>query len=391
VKRVCVITGSRAEYGLLRWVMNGLKNSQVCQLQTLVTGMHLSPEFGSTWKIIELDGFSIDWKVEMLLGSDTATAISKSMGLSMIGFADAFAHLKPDLVVILGDRFEILAAASAALIAGIPLAHLHGGELTEGAYDDSIRHALTKMSHLHFTAAEPYRERVIQMGEDPKRVWNVGGFGLDSIDKLDRMARVEVESRLGLSLSTKSLLVTFHPETSPGSMPELQLQELLFALEETDAQIVFTMPNADNGNSQLRTMIEEFTNRREDRAVVHVSLGQRLYLSALGEVDAIVGNSSSGLLEAPALGTGTVNIGRRQDGRLRAQSVVDCEAERLEIGRAIARVFAPEFQEQMRNQENPYGNGGASAKTVSVIENWLQRGIEGPKKFYDLIKTEHRL
>jgi len=384
VKRVCVVTGSRAEYGLLRWVMEGFKNSDVCTLQTVVTGMHLSPEFGSTWRAIEADGFSIDWKIEMLLGSDSASAVTKSMGVAMIGFADAFSHLKPDLLVILGDRFEILAAASAALIAGIPIAHLHGGELTEGAYDDSIRHSVTKMSHLHFTAASEYRNRVIQLGEDPARVWDVGGFGLDNIVNVELLSRAEVEDKLNISLGDKSLLVTFHPETIPDVVPEQQLEELLYALSQTTAVFVFTMPNADNKNRILRAMIEDFVQQQLGRAVVHASLGQRLYLSTLAQVDAVVGNSSSGLIEAPAFGKGTVNIGRRQNGRLKAPSVVDCEACRTDIADAIDRVLNPSFLAGIKSQQNPYGRGGASVKTVSIIEKWFRDKASMSKKFYDL-------
>ena len=384
MKRVCVVTGSRAEYGLLRWVMEGFKNSDVCTLQTVVTGMHLSPEFGSTWRAIEADGFSIDWKIEMLLGSDSASAVTKSMGVAMIGFADAFSHLKPDLLVILGDRFEILAAASAALIAGIPIAHLHGGELTEGAYDDSIRHSVTKMSHLHFTAASEYRNRVIQLGEDPARVWDVGGFGLDNIVNVELLSRAEVEDKLNISLGDKSLLVTFHPETIPDVVPEQQLEELLYALSQTTAVVVFTMPNADNKNRILRAMIEDFVQQQLGRAVVHASLGQRLYLSTLAQVDAVVGNSSSGLIEAPAFGKGTVNIGRRQNGRLKAPSVVDCEACRTDIADAIDRVLNPSFLAGIKSQQNPYGRGGASVKTVSIIEKWFRDKASMSKKFYDL-------
>lgn len=389
MKRVCVVTGSRAEYGLLRWVMQGLQDSEHCRLQTVVTGMHLSPEFGSTWQAIVDDGFAIDWKVDMLLGSDSAVGVTKSMGLAIIGFADAFAHLAPDLVVILGDRFEILAAASAALIAGIPMAHLHGGEVTEGAYDDAIRHALTKMAHLHFTAAEPYRTRVIQMGEDPARVWCVGGFGLDGVMKLDRMTRPELEESLGLSLGEQALMVTFHPETASGASPRVQMAELLAALEGTAAQLVFTMPNADNEGRVLFGMIEDFVARHPGRACVHTSLGQRRYLSALAEVDAVVGNSSSGLLEVPAFGKGTVNIGARQEGRLRAASVVDCPAERGAIAHAIAQVLTPAFRAAIEGQANPYGDGGASARTVAAIEDWLGAGTApGPKRFHDLPATE---
>lgn len=389
MKKVCVVTGSRAEYGLLRWVMQGLRDSTTCQLQTVVTGMHLSSEFGSTWQVIEADGFAIDWKVEMLLGSDSAVAVTKSMGLAMAGFADAYAHLSPDLVLVLGDRFEILAAASAALIAGVPIAHLHGGEVTEGSYDDAIRHAITKMAHLHFTAAEPYRSRVIQMGEDPARVWCVGGFGLDGVMKLNKMNRAELEASLGLSLGTRSLMVTFHPETASGADPRAQMAELLAALERTDAQLIFTMPNADNEGRALFAMIEEFVARHPDRACAHVSLGQRRYLSGLAHVDGVVGNSSSGLIEAPAFGTGTVNIGARQDGRLRAPSVIDCVAERGAIVDAVAQLWDPAFRAGLSDMINPYGDGGASARTVGVIEAWNPETT--PKRFFDLPLQDLRL
>jgi len=382
LKNVCVITGSRADYGLLRWVMQGLKDSTSCNLQVVATGMHLSPEFGSTWKIIEEDGFTLDGKVEMLLSSDTAVGITKSMGLGLTGLADVYAKLSPDMVVLLGDRFEILAAASAALIAGIPIAHLHGGEVTEGAYDDVIRHAITKMAQLHFTATEPYRTRVIQMGEDPACVWCVGGFGLDGVLKLDRMSQKDLEANLDFSLGARSLMVTFHPETASGVSPAAQMTELLAALHETDAQLIFTMPNADNDGRELFTMINEFVACHQGRACAYTSLGQRRYLSALAVVDGIVGNSSSGLIEAPAFSKGTVNIGTRQDGRLRAASVIDCAANRVAITEAIARLYDPGFKSGLAEVVNPYGHGGASERTVAVIEDW--QPDPKPKPFLDL-------
>lgn len=254
--------------------------------------------------------------------------------------------------------------------------------MTEGAYDDAIRHALTKMAYLHFTAAEPYRERVIQMGENPRRVWNVGGFGLDGIVNLDRLSRHELEDSLGIKLGKASLLITFHPETANGADPRAQMSELLAALENRSEQLVFTMPNADNESRALFSMIEDFVARHHGRACAHVSLGQRLYLSALAHVDAVVGNSSSGLIEAPAFGKGTVNIGARQDGRLRAASVVDCSAARADIEAAIVQVLDPAFYERVKGQTNPYGNGGASARTVAVIEAW--KPPAAAKQFFDL-------
>lgn len=386
MKKVCVITGTRAEYGLLRWVIDGLHRSSDCELQIIATGMHLSPEFGSTWQAIEADGYAIDRKVEMLLSSDTAVGITKSMGLGMTGFADAFDDLRPDLAVILGDRFEMFSVAAAAMIANVPIAHLHGGELTEGLYDDPIRHSITKMSYLHFTAAEPYRQRVIQMGEDPDRVWNVGGLGIDGIMKIARMDRAELEDSLDFKFGRRNLLVTFHPETSTGNSAAAQMEEVLAALRETDAHLIFTMPNADTEGRALFRQISDFVAAHPDRACAHVSLGQLRYLSALALVDGVVGNSSSGLIEAPALKVPTLNIGARQDGRLRAGSVVDCAADRASISAGLERLFDPEFRERLPHVVNPYGEGGASAQIVETIENWTPGPVT--KRFHD-IATQH--
>lgn len=382
MKKVCVITGTRAEYGLLRWVVDGLHKSSQCELQIIATGMHLSPEFGSTWQAIEADGYPIDRKVEMLLSSDTAVGITKSMGLGMTGFADALRDLQPDLTVILGDRFEMLSAAAAAMIANVPIAHLHGGELTEGLYDDPIRHAITKISYLHFTAAEPYRQRVIQMGEDPDRVWNVGGLGIDGIMKIARMDRTELEESLDFKLGRRNLLVTFHPETRTGNSAAAQMDEVLAALRESDAHLIFTMPNADTDGRALFRQISDFVAANRERACAHVSLGQLRYLSVLAQVDGVVGNSSSGLIEAPALKVPTLNIGARQDGRLRAESVIDCAAERGAISAGLERLFDPEFRERLPQVVNPYGEGGASAQIVETIENWTPGSLT--KRFHDL-------
>lgn len=384
MKKVCVVTGSRADYGLLRCVMSGLRDSERCDLQIVATGMHLASEFGYTWRSIEADGFDIDWKVEMLLGADTAVAVTKSVGLAITGFADAFAALQPDLVVLLGDRFEIFAAASSATLAGIPIAHLHGGEITEGSVDDTIRHAITKMSSLHFTAAEAYRQRVIQLGEAPDTVWNVGGFGVDSALQTPLMARTEVEEQLGISLSEPVLLITFHPETGHvNTDAHAQMSELLAALQAVDAILVFTLPNADVGGRAVFDLINVFVADNPARACARASLGQRLYLSVLALSAGVVGNSSSGLLEAPAFGVGTVNIGSRQRGRLKAASVIDCAAERGAIREAIALLINPETRARNRSGiQNPYGQGGAAERTVAVLEQWEPQC--GNKLFYDL-------
>jgi GDP/UDP-N,N'-diacetylbacillosamine 2-epimerase (hydrolysing) len=383
VKKVCVITGTRAEYGLLRWVIEGIRDSAQLHLQLAVTGMHLSPEFGMTVNAIEEDGLKIDRRVEMLLSSDSAVGTTKSMGLGMIGFADAFSDLKPDLLLILGDRYEIFAAAAAATIARIPIAHLHGGEATEGLIDEPIRHSVTKMSHLHFVAACEYRDRVIQLGEHPDRVFLVGGLGVDSIRKLDLLSRPDLESELGFRFRDRNLLVTFHPVTLEGNASEHQMDQLLATLSELqEVGLIFTMPNADPEGRALFGKIEKFCADNEN-AVAYTSLGQRRYLSCMKYVDGVVGNSSSGLIEAPSLNTGTVNIGDRQRGRLRADSVIDCEPTKASIEEALNRLWADDFQKVIKNARNPYGDGGASDAIVRLLENAPFENIL-KKRFFDI-------
>jgi GDP/UDP-N,N'-diacetylbacillosamine 2-epimerase (hydrolysing) len=383
MKRVCVVTGTRAEYGLLRWVMEGIRESSSLDLQLIVTGMHLSPEFGLTAEGIEADGFVIDKRVEMLMSSDTPVGVTKSMGLAMIGFADAFADLKPDLLLVLGDRYEIFAAAAAATIACIPIAHLHGGEATEGLTDEPIRHSVTKMSHLHFVAASEYRDRVIQLGEDPDRVFVVGGLGIDSIRKLDLLSRADLQTELKFRFRDKNLLITFHPVTLEGGSSGHQIDQLLAALSELkNVGLIFTMPNADTDGRTLIGKIKKFCAANEN-AVAYTSLGQRRYLSCMKYVDGVVGNSSSGLIEAPSLNAGTVNIGDRQRGRLRAQSVIDCEPTRVSIKKALDRLWTDDFQKVITNARNPYGDGGASATIVRIIENVrLEKILK--KRFFDI-------
>lgn len=382
-RRICIVTGTRAEYGLLRGVIDGVHRSPNLQLQLLATGMHLSPEFGLTYREIEADGYRIDTKVEMLVSADTASGIAKSMGLGLIGLGDAFQRLNPDLIVLLGDRFEVFAAAAAALVAGIPVAHLHGGETTEGAFDEAIRHSITKMSHLHFVAAEEYRLRVIQLGEQPDRVFLVGGLGVDAIQRLQLLDRAALEASLDFRLGEKNLLVTFHPVTLEADSSEQQMAELLAALATLkDTRLIFTMPNADNGSRSLARMIDEFVASHQ-AARAYASLGQLRYLSCLQLVDGVVGNSSSGLAEAPSLHTGTVNIGDRQRGRLKARSVIDCAPQREAILAAIHTLYTPDFQRQVRAAVNPYGQGGAGDKIVQVLEAYPLDGIL-KKSFHDL-------
>lgn len=383
MKKICVVTGARADYGLCRWVMEGIHQSLELELQLVVTGMHLSPEFGMTVDAIESDGFVIDRKIEMLLSSDTAVGVTKSMGLGMIGFSDALAELKPDLMLLLGDRYEIFAAAASAMIARIPIAHLHGGETTEGAFDEAIRHSITKMSHLHFVAAEKYRRRVIQLGEKPEHVFNVGGLGVDNILRLQLLSRDALEDALGFKLAKRNLLITFHPVTLEQGTSVHQIDELLAALSELrDTGLIFTMPNADTEGRVLFRKIEDFCSGHP-QAHAFTSLGQLRYLSCIRHVDGVVGNSSSGLTEVPSFKKGTINIGDRQRGRLRAVSVIDCEPEQHSIRKALERLFSSELHDELPTVKNPYGDGGASDAVVSILE---QISIDGllKKTFHDL-------
>lgn len=382
-RKICIVTGTRAEYGLLRGLIDELGQRDV-RLQVVATGMHLSPEFGLTVDEIVRDGVHIDERVEMLLSADTASGVSKSMGLGMIGFGDAFARLQPDIVVLLGDRFEIFAAAAAALVANIPIAHIHGGETTEGAFDEAIRHSITKMSHLHFVAAEPYRARVVQLGEHPDRVFLVGGLGVDAIHRVPLMDRADLQASIGFRFRKQNLLVTFHPVTLEAGEGLAQVDQLLRALDEVgpDVGLIFTLPNADAGGREIARRVEDFARDREN-AIAHTSLGQVRYLSCLAQVDAVVGNSSSGLLEAPAFGIGTVNVGDRQAGRLRAASVIDCAPEAHAIRTALEQVLAPSFRKSICGMVTPYGSGGASEAVAEVLSTQSLDGIL-KKRFHDL-------
>ena len=383
-RKVCMVTGSRAEYGLLRWVIQGIRDDSELTLQIIATGMHLSPEFGLTYREIEQDGFQIDHKVEMLTSSDTAVGIAKSMGLGLIGFADALSQLAPDIIVVLGDRFEIFSAVTAALVARIPVAHLHGGEATEGSIDEALRHSITKMSHLHFVAAEAYRQRVIQLGEQPDRVFMVGGLGVDTINRMQLLDREALEQLLDFALGDKSLLVTFHPVTLEEGTAADQMTELLAALAELhNTQLVFTMPNADTDGRVLIRMIEEFV-ALHPRARACTSLGSLRYFSCMKHVDGVVGNSSSGLLEAPCFQKGTINIGDRQRGRLQAASVINCEPTRHSITAALVRLYSKEFQASLSKVRSPYGEGGASAAIVAKVKA-VSLGTLHKKHFYKMI------
>jgi GDP/UDP-N,N'-diacetylbacillosamine 2-epimerase (hydrolysing) len=387
-RKVCVITGTRAEYGLMRWVMQSIKNDPDLMLQIIATGMHLSPEFGLTFHEIQKDGFRIDRFVEMLTSSDTPVGIAKSMGLGMIGFADALNELKPDLIVVLGDRFEIFSAVSTAMVARIPVAHIHGGETSQGAFDEAFRHSITKMSHLHFVAAEEYRQRVIQLGEHAERVILVGGLGVDNIKRLQLLDREALEISLDIKFKPRNLLITFHPVTLESSTAEDQMAELLIELGELkDTQLVFTLPNADNGGRALIQMVNKFV-RLNPNAHSFVSLGQLRYLSCVAQFDGVVGNSSSGLTEVPSFKKGAINIGDRQRGRLIAQSVINCEPTRESIKSALIKLYSADFQASLRDVKNPYGEGGASEKVVDAIKSFEVSGVV-KKSFYDLPNFEN--
>jgi GDP/UDP-N,N'-diacetylbacillosamine 2-epimerase (hydrolysing) len=367
MRKICVVTGTRAEYGLLYWLMKEIQSDASLELQVIVTGMHLSPEFGLTYKEIEKE-FSINKKIEMLLSSDTSVGISKSMGLAQISFAEAYAELNPDIVVVLGDRFEIFSAATAAMISRIPIAHIHGGETTEGAFDEAIRHSITKMSHLHFVAAEAYRQRVMQLGEDPERVFNFGAPGLDNIQNLQLLTRDNLEKEIGFKLGQKNLLVTFHPVTLERNTAQEQFQQLLLALDGLgDTQIIFTKSNADTDGRTINSMIDGYVSAHPAKTASYASLGQLRYLSALQYVDAVVGNSSSGLIEAPSFKIGTINIGDRQKGRIKAASVIDCVPDANAITKALRELYSAEFQQSLGNIKSPYGEGGASKKIAAIL------------------------
>ncbi|MCT7648037.1 UDP-N-acetylglucosamine 2-epimerase [Aliarcobacter butzleri] len=383
MKKICVVTGTRAEYGLLYWLLKEIEADKELELQLIVTGMHLSPEFGLTYKEIEKE-FKIDKKVEMLLSSDTSIGISKSIGLAQISFCEAFEELKPDILIVLGDRYEIFSATSTAMIARIPIVHLHGGETTEGAFDESIRHSITKMSHLHFTATEEYRNRVIQLGEHPSRVFNVGGMGIENIKRLKLLTKEEFENSIDFKLNKKNILVTFHPVTLENSTAQEQFQELLEVIDELeDTNIIFTKANSDTDGRIINQMIDDYVARNFHKSVRFTSLGQLRYLSALQFVDAMVGNSSSGLLEAPSFKIGTINIGDRQKGRIKADSVIDCSANKTDIEKAFERLYSKEFQDSLQNVENQYGNGCASKKIIEVLKNVDLKNIL-KKSFYDI-------
>jgi len=383
-RKICVVTGTRAEYGLLFWLMKEIDKDNDLELLIIVTGMHLSSEFGLTYQTIENDGFKIDEKVEMLLSSDTPVGIAKSIGLGTIGFADALDRLKPDILVILGDRYEVLAAAQAAMVAKIPIAHMHGGETTEGAMDEAIRHALTKMAQIHFVSAEIHRHRVIQLGEKPDLVLNYGAPGLDNIANLKLLDKTELMHSLDFTFGELNFLVTYHPVTLAKRTPECAMQALLDALGEfPEATIIFTKPNSDTHGRVIIRLIDEYAAQQPGRVKVFTSLGQLRYLSVMKHSDIVIGNSSSGLIEAPLMKKPTVNIGERQSGRLRASSVLDAPEEFGQIVASIQKALSPDFQNSLLKVTSPYGDGHASPRIKEFLKKVELDGIL-IKKFCDI-------
>lgn len=384
-RRICAVTGSRAEYGLLYWVLNDLRADPDFEMQLVVTGMHLAREFGNTVEVIEHDGFPISRRVDMLLASDTAGGAAKSLGLGVIGMSDAFEQLRPDVVLVLGDRFEILAAVQACLLHNIPVAHIAGGDTTEGAFDESIRHAITKMAHLHFVTNELSARRVRQLGEDPQRIYVVGSPGLDHLRRRPLLERAALEQALGASLGARNLLITFHPVTLDKGAGVDQCGELLAALDSLDRNIKFwlTSPNADPGGRAIAAELDAWAAVRADRVKTYSSLGQLQYLSLMAQSNAVVGNSSSGLYEAPSLGVATVDIGDRQRGRLAAASVVHCLPERRAIAEAIGRAMRLDC----RSVVNPYGDGRSAARIVEVLRT-LPPAAELLRKPFHLLEVD---
>lgn len=382
-RKIAVITGTRAEYGLLKPLIEGIILKNELELQLIACAMHMSPEFGKTVVEIENDGFTVHKKIECILSSDSAVGVSKSIGLANIGFADAFQELQPDLLIILGDRTEILAAATIAMIFGIPIAHIHGGETTEGSYDEGIRHAVTKMSHLHFTSTEEYRNRIIQLGEQPDRVFNVGAIGLDSIKKLKLLSRQDFEKSINKKLNKRNILITYHPVTQEKKTAIYQFQQILNMVKKlNDTLLIFTYANSDKDGRIINEMIKQFVEANPNRSCEFKSLGQLRYLSALQFIDIVVGNSSSGIIEVPYFKIPTVNIGDRQKGRIFPESVIHVKNDENEIEDALEKAFSLEFRQKCCSIKQLYGNGNVTEQILSVLTSEKQINIK--KSFFDI-------
>jgi len=382
-RKICVITSGRADYGLLRWVMQGIKDDPQLTLQVIVTGMHLSKTFGQTYKDLEIDEFHIDKRIELPIDNDSVQGISDSISVAVSEFTKAFKPLSPDLILILGDRFEIFSAACAALVSKIPVAHLYGGEVTSGAYDEAFRHSITKMSHIHFVANDTYRNRVIQLGENPSRVFLTGSLGVENTRRIEILKKDRIEELLKVKFKSKSLLVTFHPTTLDSETPENQFIQLLKVLTELkDTTIIFTLPNADTGGQKIITMIQNFVEKNS-HSFSFASLGQQLYFSIISQVDGVIGNSSSGIIEVPSLKKGTINIGDRQLGRLQDATIINCQPESNQIRAAIESLYTDDFKKKLEISSNPNDNRDVSDKMIKILREISLDGIL-KKRFYDL-------
>lgn len=386
MKRIGIMTGTRAEYGLLKPLMQEINKDNDLELYLIVSGMHLSPEFGMTYKEIEEDGFQINAKVEMLLSSDSPVGISKSIGLGIIGFADEFQRADLDMLILLGDRYEALSAAICAMVMRIPIAHLHGGELTEGAIDEGIRHSITKMSYLHFTSTEEYRRRVIQLGENPERVFCVGAIGVENIKKINLMTKEELERSIHFEIDENTVIVTYHPVTLENNTVEEQFLNLLEVLDRNPKiRMIFTKANADTNGRIVNELIDKYAAQNSERACAFMSLGQKRYLSALKYCRIVIGNSSSGIIEAPSFGKPIINIGDRQKGRICADSVINCGYTQQEIQQAMETALTKEFENKASNCRNPYEKENTAANIISVIKDYLLNDkIKLKKGFYDI-------
>ena len=386
MRKICVVTGTRAEYGLMSRLIRMISDSDTTKLQLIATNMHLSSRYGNTYKEILADGINIDRQVPIIdeRAGDNATETLFSMSRALQGLAEAYAELQPDMVLLLGDRYEILAAATAAMIERIPIAHIHGGEITEGAYDDAIRHSITKMSHLHFPSTEEYRRRIIQMGEQPEMVFNVGALGVENIKKLPLMTKEEIETDLLFTINEKTILVTYHPVTLGNHTAEQDIKDFIEALEErTDLRIIFTMPNSDTGGQTIADAINAFVANNADRAKAYKSLGVKRYLSVMKYAGAVVGNSSSGVLEAPSFGIPTLNIGDRQKGRIAADSVHNCDTDKDSILKGLDTVMSSTFRKKAAETHNPYDKVGTVQAIFDVISTYPLETLN-QKHFYDI-------
>lgn len=383
MKKICVVTGTRAEYGLLAPLMKKMELSEEIELSVIVTGMHLSPEFGNTYKTVEADGYKNIDKIEMLLSSDTDVGIVKSMGLGMISYADSLSKINPDFLLVLGDRYEVLSIVTAANVLKIPVIHLHGGEKTEGAYDEAFRHCISKMSYLHFTSTEEYRKRVIQLGENPERVFNVGAIGVENIKKLDLISKDELEKKIGMKINNQFFMTVFHPVTLEKNSVEIQLGELLKAIKDSNIDTVFIKANSDTNGRVINNKLEEFCKQNTTKYKLFSSLTSQEYLSLIKHSRGLIGNSSSGILEAPSLKIGSLNIGDRQKGRITAESTISCNPISSEIKDGIERILSAEFDEVVKNSTSPYGDGEVSDKIIEKILNL--KAVDLKKSFYDLM------